>query len=419
MKRHVVITGIGVVTPLGIGKDVFWNNSLIGTPAIGPITRFDPARFQCKEAGEINNFQAEKHLNIKICKQTDRSTQMALVASALALEDSGLDRDQENLCDVGIYFASLFGGMEFAEPELYGSTFLGPRSVSAYQSIAWFYAATQGQLSIGAGIRGYAKSIVADLAGGLQAVGFGSRAIQAGHCKVVVAGGFEAPLAPYVYLIHETSGTLARPKNGLPCSYLPFDSESNGMILGEGAAVVVLEESEHAVARAARIYGEISGFAVTRSGRSRLGPTANSMSMGAACLAQCFATALSEAGADTSSPIYYCADAAARQEADREEVEAIREVFGQDAANVRMSAPKTLTGHTLAAAGAMDVIWTILMMKEHTFLPTANLEQSYCPQIDQIRGRPYVKEIGTALCCSRGIDGLNSSVVLTASKQDN
>lgn len=407
-RRRVVITGLGVVAPNGVGKRAFWESSLKGAPCVRRITRFDARGYSCRVAGEVEGFEATDFLHPKVAKQTDRSVHMALACCRMAAEDAGLDLQCEPPGEVGMYFANLFGGMEFAEPELYAQTYLGSARVSAYQAIAWFYAAAQGQWSIATGVRGFGKSIVADRAGGLQALAWGALAIQRGHCSVVFAGGFEAPLVPYVFLIHQSSGLLAR-SNGDPRRvYRPFDAERTGMVLAEGSAVLVLEELERACRRGAPIYAEIAGYAASHDSAHPADPAPDGRQ-----LARCLRGAMEHAGLEPEQIDHVNAEGVATALADRTEIEALKTVFGGGGSGPTVSAPKAMIGHSLAAAGALDAIWSCLMIRDQVVLPTLHLEQPDPPEgIDYVQHAPRRRKLGAVLCCARGRGGLNTAVIL-------
>ncbi len=388
------MTGIGLVTPIGIGRADFWSSAVEGRSGIGAITRFDAAPFHCRVAGEARQFKAEEYVGRKVIKQTDRSTHMAMACCAIALGDAGLDLEHEDTSQVGMCFANMFGGMEFAEPELYTCTFVNPAQVSAYQSIAWFYAAAQGQWSISRGIHGYAKSIVADRAGGVQAIGWGMKAIQQGHCTICFAGGFEAPLVPYVYFIHESAGTLSRTANGDEAAYRPFDRKRAGMVLGEGAGVLLLEERDHALTRGAHVYAEVAGFGLTRDS-----------------LARCFRAALADGQVAPEEVAYYSPDAVATTEGDHAEARAIADVFG-GRARPFVSSTKPLTGHMLAAAGVVDAATATLVLDQGLVPALANVSEPDPPQLHLVTGGPRAEPVRAAVCCNRGIGGLNAAVVL-------
>jgi 3-oxoacyl-[acyl-carrier-protein] synthase II len=406
--KRVVITGLGVIAPNGIGKDAFWRNSLSGKSCVNEISHFNVSNYACRVGGRVTDFKATDFVQPKIVKQTDRSTHMAIGACQLATKDANLDLAKEDPDEVGMYFANVFGGMEFAEPELYAQAFLGPNRVSAYQAIAWFYAAAQGQWSIGSGIRGFGKSIVADRAGGLQALALGALALKRGHCSVVYAGGFEAPLVPYAFLIHHTSLLLSSRKAEAAEIYRPFDASRSGLVLGEGSGMLILEELEHAQARGAQIYAEVAGFAVTFDAVQHAEKASDGEQ-----LARCLSQTIASAGLTPAEIDYVCADGLATHVADRAEARAVNAVFSETSGAPMISAPKSMIGHTLAAAGAIDAIWTCLMMEHDIVLPTLNLTEPDT-EIDPVRlpRTPVSQKVNAALCCARGYGGLNVGVAL-------
>lgn len=399
MNGRVVITGIGVVAPNGIGKERFWANSLAGTSGVREIDRFDTSTYGCRIAGQVEDFRATDFVERNIVKQTDRSTHMALAACSLATADAALDLGAEDPEQVGMYFANVFGGMEFAERELYAQHRIGPDRVSAYQAIAWFFAATQGQWSIAKGLKGFGKSIVADRVGGHQALLFGALAIRQGHAKVIYAGGFEAPVVPYVFRIHETSRLLSSALRAPREAYRPFDAARTGLVLGEGSGVVILEDAEHAEARGARVYAELAGGAITCDGRKEY-------------LARCLSEAVTSSGLRPEDVDHVIAEGMGVREHDFREAAAIARVFGEGETTV--SVPKARTGHTLAAGGALDAIWAALMLSEDRLPAPVNLD-------DPDTGVPLKlgppRRLGTVVCSGSGFGGVNTAIVVRRTAQ--
>lgn len=403
-KRRVVITGLGAMCASGIGIETVWDRCLSGHNAIGAIQRFNTSRYECKAGGELEGFDASKYVAPQVIQQTDRSSHMGMAACQLAAEDAGLDLKKEDPNQVGIYFANLMGGMEFAEPELYAQTFLGASRVNAYQAIAWFYAATQGQWSIQTGIRGHAKTVVADRAGGLQSVGLAAHAIRHEHCDVAFAGGFEAPLVPYAFLMYGTTGLLAKDTTDPMLAYRPFHLKRTGMVLGEGSGIMVVEELERARARNAHIYAEITGFSVSTDAPSD--PAGSG-------LARCFSEALHASGLKPDDIDHINAEGAATLADDNSEAAAFQQIFGNSARPPSVSSPKSMFGHTLAAAGAIDVALACKMIQNNITLPTLNLDEPD-PQFRQtyFNGQAEQKPVNVVACCSRGNGGLNTVVML-------
>ncbi|HEX6094896.1 MAG TPA: beta-ketoacyl synthase N-terminal-like domain-containing protein [Thermoanaerobaculia bacterium] len=405
MNGRVVITGMGVVAPNGIGKDQFWANSLAGTSGVREIDRFDTRTYGCRIAGQVEDFRATDFVERNIVKQTDRSTHMALAACSMATADAGLDLGAEDPEQVGMYFANVFGGMEFAERELYAQHRIGPDRVSAYQAIAWFFAATQGQWSIWKGLKGFGKSIVADRVGGHQALLLGALAIRQGHAKVIYAGGFEAPVVPYVFRIHETSRLLSSALGKPEQAYRPFDAERTGLVLGEGSGVVILEDAEHAEARGARVYAELAGGAITCDGRS--GDEEH--------LARCLSEAVTSSGLRAEDVDHVIAEGIGVREHDFREAAAIARVFGGHETTV--SVPKARTGHTLAAGGALDAIWAALMLSEDRLLAPVNLSQPDTGVPLKLDAHRRAR-LGAVVCCGSGFGGVNTAIVLRRSAEE-
>ena len=396
MSGRVVITGLGVVAPNGIGKDEFWASSRAGISAVKEIDRFDTSTYGCRIAGQVEDFRATDYVERNIVKQTDRSTHMALACCSMATADARLDLAAEDPEQVGMYFANVFGGMEFAERELYAQHRIGPDRVSAYQAIAWFFAATQGQWSIAKGLKGFGKSIVADRVGGHQALLLGALAIRQGHAQVIYAGGFEAPVVPYVFRIHETSRLLSRAQAEPSRSYRPFDAARTGLVLGEGSGVVILEDAEHAARRGAPVYAELAGGAITCDGR---GDEEH--------LARCLEEAVASCGLRAEDVDHVLAEGLGVREHDFREAAAIARVFGEGQTTV--SVPKARTGHTLAASGAIDAIWAALMLREQRVLGPVNLSE---PDVPLKLAQENDRAPSTVVCCGSGFGGVNTAIVL-------
>lgn len=402
--RRVVVTGLGVVAPGSIGKQAFWDASRAGRSQVRRLDRFDATSYACRAAGQVDDFRAADFVERNVQRQTDRSTHMAMACCRLATEDAGIDLPREEPERVGMYFANVFGGMEFAERELYTQHWIGPERVSAYQSIAWFFAATQGQWSIANGIKGFGKSIVADRVGGHQALLLGALAIRQGHADLVYAGGFEAPLVPYVFRIHESTGMLARDHGDPAAAYRPFDAARGGLVLAEGSAVLMLEEAGRARARGARIYAELGGGAITYDGAPGAGEAEDD-------LARCLALALDNAGLDPDGVDCVLPEGLAVRASDYREAAAIDAIFRTRQPLV--AAPKARIGHALAAAGAIDACWAALMIADGTGLRPVNLTRPDAGvDLDfGLDGQPH-PDPRAVLCFGSGYGGVHTALAL-------
>lgn len=403
-KRRVVITGTGVICASGIGSKKVWDQCIAGTNSIRKITRFDTQPYSSKAAGEVDDFRPGDYLQPQIIQQTDRSAHLGIAACQLAAEEAGLSLKSEDPNDVGMYFSNLVGGMDFAEPELYAQTFMGPSRVNAYQAIAWFYAATQGQWSIKTGIKGHAKTVVADRTGGLQSVGLAAQAIRRGHCRVAFAGGFDAPIVPYAFLMYGTTGLLSTDTTDPARAYRPFHRRRSGLVLGEGSGILILEDLEHALERKARIYAEITGFSVAMDAPQDAAGSG---------LARCFEEALNKSGLQADDIDHISAEGAATIPDDSAELSAVNAVFGSARKKPSVSSPKSMFGHTLAAAGAIDAALACRMMDCNAVIPTINLDEPD-PSLGPAHFSSVVEEkpVNAVMCSTRGIGGLNAALVL-------
>jgi 3-oxoacyl-(acyl-carrier-protein) synthase len=388
----------------GIGSGKVWESCISGQNSIGEITRFDTQAYRCKVAGEIDNFEAADYVQPQIIQQTDRSTHLGMAACRLAADEAGLELKDEDPYQVGMYFSNLVGGMDFAEPELYAQTFMGPTRVNAYQAIAWFYAAAQGQWSIKTGIKGHAKTVVADRTGGLQSVSLAAHAIGRGQCRVAFAGGFDAPIVPYAFLMYGTTGLLSNDTTDPAKAYRPFHRQRNGLVLGEGSGIVILEDLEHALERKATIYGEVKGFAVAMDAPHDAPGSG---------LSRCFSEALNSSGLNPQDIDHISAEGTATMSDDSAEAAAIHTVFGKVSKPPSISSPKSMFGHTLAAAGAIDVALACRMMQTSIILPTIHLDEPDPSFGDaHFSNAVETKPLNAVMCSTRGIGGLNAALVL-------
>ena len=407
MMRRVVITGIGVVAPSGIGKTDFWNGMKEGTSFVTPISKFDASLYPSRIAGEIKELKIPGSFSKRLLKKLDRFSHLALVATDLALKDGNLELAEEDLTRAGVFVGNALGGWQYAETELRDFYVEGLEGVSPYQATAWFPAAPQGQISIYYGLKGYSKTVISDRASSLMALGYAARTIKKGNVDIVVAGGTEAPVTPYALLCCNTNGSLSTRNEEAPSAYRPFDGTRDGFVIGEGAGIVVLEEMEHALKRGAHIYGEIVGYATNCDGYHRIDTEPDGEQ-----LARAIEMALQESGVSVGEVDYICADGAATEAGDRSETKAVKKIFGKEAYKIPMSAPKSMIGNLLGASGAVDLITTLLSMEHSCVLPTINCQEKdpEC-DLDYVPLESRSREISTSLIHSRGRGGVNTVLV--------
>jgi 3-oxoacyl-(acyl-carrier-protein) synthase len=412
MSRQAVITGIGVVTPAGIGLDDFWKNMVSGQSFITPITRFDTTGFTSRVAGVVANFNPREFLNPRIIAQTDRWTHFDLVSAKQAIADAQLHIDQEDPTRIGAVFAAGTGGNAYGQQQLHLCWEKGPGFVSAYQSIAWFYAASIGQVSISNNIRGYGRNICAEAAGGLMAFAHAAKVIAHNVCDVVIVGGSEAPVAPYISACHQASGLISTDIDPYP--YRPFDTYRTGPIIGEGGAVFCIESKEHALQRHATIYAEIAGCGQTFDGTYQREPAPDGQEY-----ARAIHLALRSAHVEPSDIDWIVCDGLGTRSGDISEVNALQSVFGSNLASIPASAPKSMVGRLFNGASTVDVAAALLGMKNNTLLPTVGYTHPD-PQcaLDCVPNTSRPHHIQQVLVGARGFGGFNAALVLKKPVQD-
>lgn len=396
------ITGIGVVAPNGAGSKEFWSATLAGTTGIGELDRFDTSGCPARLAGLVDELDPSDHLPGRLMPQTDVSTRLALIAAQWAIDDAGVDTSAWTDYDMGVVTANASGGFEFTHREFHKLWSKGPEYVSVYESFAWFYAVNTGQISIRHGMRGPGCALVAEQAGGLDALGQARRTVHNG-VPLVVTGGVDSAFDPWGWLSHVSSGRVSTDRD--PASaYRPFDSDACGYVPGEGGAMLIVEDTATAVARGAYRYGEITGYASTfdpppDSGRPpRLRSAAEQ--------------ALADAGLGTDDVDVVFADSAGVVELDQAEADALSGLFGPG--GVPVTAPKALTGRLFSGGGPLDVVAAVLAIRDGVIPPTfgtTSVPDEY--GIDLVVGQPRPADARNALVLARGRWGFNAAIVIS------
>ncbi|MGP3952939.1 ketosynthase chain-length factor [Streptomyces sp. 7N604] len=402
--RRSVVTGIGVVAPNGVSTDAFWKATLEGVSVLDAVTREGCENLPLRVAGEVRGFDPAGLIEERYLVQTDRFTHFAMAAANLALEDSRLGSGDHGGSPfaVGVVTAAGSGGGEFGQRELQRLWGQGSHYVGPYQSIAWFYAASTGQISIRGGFKGPCGVVASDEAGGLDALAHASRTIRRGTDAVVV-GAAEAPLAPYsvvCQLGYEDLSTASDPAR----AYLPFTDGACGFVPAEGGAMLVVEEETVARERGARIRAVVAGHAATFTGASQWQRSREG-------LAHAIRGALEDARCAPEEIDVVFADALGVPEADRAEALAIADALGAHAQRVPVTAPKTGTGRAYCGAPVLDAAAAVLAMEHDVVPPTPNIVD-VCHDLDLVTGRARFAELRTALVLSRGLMGSNAALVL-------
>ncbi|WP_054044441.1 ketosynthase chain-length factor [Alloactinosynnema sp. L-07] len=397
-----VVTGLGIVAPTGLGIEEHWQAVLAGKSGIGRITRFDPSEYPTKLAGEVAGFTAKGRVPGRLIPQTDHWTHMALFAAESSLADAGVDPTQLPEFEMAVVTSSSSGGTDFGQHEMERLYQNGPSWVGAYQSIAWFYAATTGQISIRHGMRGPCGVLCAEQAGGLDAIGQARRLLRT-QSQLVVTGGTDSSLCPYGLVAQLPTGLLST-SDSSDRAYLPFDTEAAGYIPGEGGAILVTERETTATARGlGKGYGTILGYAAgfDQSERTDRKPV----------LAGVIRRALDDAQLNTSDIDVVFADATADPRLDRIEADAITEVFG--ARGVPVTAPKTLTGRLFGGGAPLDVATALLALRDGVIPFTAGPNRlANGIDIDLVLNTPREASLRHALVVARGYGGFAAAMVV-------
>ena len=402
-----VITGLGVVSPSGIGVDEHWRSTLAGELQVRPIEAFDASGYVTGIAGQVPGFRAADHLDDRLAVQTDRWTWMALAAAGMALDDADYDPAAHGPYDTGVALGSGAGGVEFGQREIQALWSQGRKAVSAYQSIAWFYAASTGQVSIRHGTKGPSSVLVSDGAGGLDSVGYARRVVRRGT-PTVLAGGTEAPLCPYslaCQTANDRMTTSRDPRRG----YKPFDVAANGYAPGEGGAVLVVEDAGTAAERGARtVYARVAGYAATHDAHHHREPAPDGRHLSRAML-----LALADAGLTPDDVDLVVADGAGSPDLDAREAQAIRTTFGARTPAVPVTAPQGLIGRLCAGGSALSLVAAVLAMRDGIVPAVGNLEHPSDNGLDLVR-EPRRQPVDVVLVDARGYGGFNSAIVLVA-----
>jgi 3-oxoacyl-(acyl-carrier-protein) synthase len=409
---RVVVTGIGAVTPAGIGIDALWKSVDSMETCITAIDRFDASGYACPVAGEAD-FAAEKYLSSDFINHTDRFTHLAIFAARQACTDAGITIGTDVApVRTGVMVGNVLGGCEFAERGLRKLWTEGVRAVYPYQATTWFPAAPQRNICIDLGIKGPARTFVTDRASGAYAVFYGAATILRGHADVVLAGGVDAPLSPYGWLCLETSGLMAkvRADQQPKAIYRPFDAGHRGTVFGESGIFLVLERYESARRRGVEIYGEIAGWGVSTDGYMpyyTVEPTGR-------VLARAMRTAAAQSGIVLSGVGAVFAHGSGVPVEDITEGYAIREAFGDSADHIPVTAPKASFGHLLSAAAPGDVALALRAMQQGRLPATVNLDR-LAPglEFDFVQG--CSRNIGSweySLVVSRGLGGVNACLMV-------
>src|SRR6266576_3213727 len=406
--RRVVITGVGAVTPIGTAADGLWTGLQARASAVRTLTRFDPAPFRSHMAAEIPDFRPQDHLAAKRAKRLDRFSQLAVTSAGLALADARITPTTEDHDRVGAMMGSALGGVSFAESQVPRFLAEGPRGLDPSLALAVFPGAASCNIAIEFGFTGPNATNAMSCASGTIAVGEAFHAVRDGRADVMLAGGAEAPLAPLTFAAFSIIRAMSTRNDDPERASRPFDAGRDGFVMGEGAAVLVLEERSRAIARGARIYAEVVGHAYTNDAYHMTAPRPDGRQA-----ARAIRLALADGDVQPTDVGYINAHGSSTPLNDSTETAAIKQVFGDHAYRLTVSGTKSYYGHALGASGAIEAAICALAMQRRWLPPTINLQRSdpAC-DLDCLRGEGRAAAPEVVLTNSFGFGGINAAVVL-------
>ncbi len=405
--RRVVITGLGLVTPLGVGVDQNWKNLINGVSGIGPITRFDPEGFATRIAGEVKDFKPEEFIAKKDLRKMDIFLTYAVAAARLAFDDAGLEIQPEESIRSGVVLGCGLGGLTTIENSHKTLMDGGPRRISPFFIPMLIGNMAPGLISIHHRAKGPNLSIQTACAAGTHAIGHAFHLIRDGVADIMITGGVESTITPLCVAGFNAMRALSTRNDEPEKASRPFDKDRDGFVLGEGAAILILEEAERALARGAKIYAEVIGFGASGDAYHMTAPAPDGEGA-----ANCMQTALEDAGISPDQVDYINAHGTSTDLNDRLETVAIKTVFGDHAKKLAISSTKSMTGHLLGAAGGVEGAYTALTLHHGMIPPTINYEtpDPDC-DLDYVPNQARKADVRIALSNSFGFGGTNGTVV--------
>ncbi len=406
MSRRVVVTGMGAITPIGLSVDEFWEGIKEGKIGFDWITRFDTTDFKCKLAAEVKGFDGKNYMDFKAAKRMELFSQYAVAATKEAIADAGLDMEKEDPYRVGVAVGSGTGSLQAMERSHSRLVEKGPSRIEPLFVPLTISNMAAGNVSIQFGLKGKSINVVTACATGTNSIGEAFRAIQYGDAEVMVAGGTEGSVCPIGIGGFSALTALSTSEDPTRCS-IPFDKERSGFVMGEGAAVVVLEELEHAKARGAKIYAEVAGYGCSSDAYHITSPAEDG-----AGAAKAMEYAIADAGIEKEDVTYINAHGTATHHNDLFETRAIKLLFGEHAKDIKINSTKSMVGHLLGAAGAVEFVACVKELEEGYIhrtvgyqVPDEECDLNYCQEA-------YEEDFEYALSNSLGFGGHNASLLV-------
>lgn len=406
MKRRVVITGLGIVSPVGNDIQTAWQNIVGGQSGIGRISRFDPTDFNCHIAGEVKDFDITQYLSAKEARQMDTFIHYGIAAGIQAWKDSGIELTDESSTRAGVIVGSGIGGLHRIEETQTEYLAKGPRRISPFFVPGSLINLVSGHLSIMLNLKGPSYAVVSACTTGLHSIGDAARLIEYGDADVMVAGGTEATISPLGIGGFAAMRALSTRNDDPTTASRPWDIDRDGFVMGEGAGVLVLEEYEHAKKRGARIYGEFVGYGLSSDAHHITAPDCDGPRRG-------IAMALNHAGINVDQVQYVNAHGTSTPIGDKNETDAIKLAFGDYAKKLVINSTKSMTGHLLGAAGGIEAVFTTLAVYNQISPPTINIfnQDPEC-DLDYCANEARDLKIDVALSNSFGFGGTNGSMAI-------
>lgn len=406
MSRRVVVTGMGAITPIGLSVDEFWNGVKEGRTGFGEITKFDASEYKCKLAAEVKGFEGKNYMDFKAAKRMELFCQYAVAAAKEAIEDAGLAMEKEDAFRVGVSVGSGIGSLQAMERAHSKLLEKGPSRVEPLLVPLMICNMAAGNVSIQFGLKGKNINVVTACATGTNSIGEAYRTIQYGDAEVMIAGGTESSITPIGIAGFTSLTALTSSDDPARCS-IPFDKERSGFVMGEGSAVVVLEELEHAKARGAQIYAEVAGYGCSADAYHITSPAEDG-----AGAAKAMEYAVADAGINTDDVMYINAHGTSTHHNDLFETRAIKLAFGEHAKEMKINSTKSMVGHLLGAAGAIEFVTCVKELQEGYLhktvgyqIPDEECDLDYC--IEPVKG-----DFMYALSNSLGFGGHNASILV-------
>lgn len=413
MNRRVVITGIGAVTPIGVGVSKYYEGLKNGVSGVGSITRFDATDYDTKFAAQINDFEPSDYIDKKEAKRMDRFTQYAVAASKEAMEDSKIDTNSIDRTKFGVIIGSGVGGMETFEAQFNVLKDKGPGRVSPFFIPMMITNIAAGHVSIMYGAQGPNETVITACATGTNAIGDAFKIIQRDDADIMIAGGSEASITPLAIAGFNSMKALSTRNDEPQKASRPFDADRDGFVMGEGAGIVILEELNHALKRGAKIYAEVIGYGMTADAHHITAPAPNGEGA-----ARAMRKAIDDAKINPEDVDYINAHGTSTDYNDKYETAAIKSVFKDHAYKLAVSSTKSMTGHLLGAAGAIEAIACIMAINEGIIPPTINYttKDEEC-DLDYVPNVARKAEVKVTLSNSLGFGGHNASIALRKFEQ--